>query len=277
MSNKIKETLQEEVERVKVLTEEAARSGAYLYPLKGMVFFATHRSLWRPLMARLVPTMSLSAGVLAFMFIFTYLPQAAVLSLFNGPLAALSTVFLTLSESSTIINLLSRNFLIEEALVDTFDGTLVAMDKTHIVAEGRQINAGRHDAVGKLGKLVKKPFEKFTPTAIIRYFMYLPLNFIPVVGTAIFLTLQGRRAGPTSHTRYFQLKGWNSSRRDEWVREHQAAYTGFGVVAVLLELVPFASILFAFTNTVGAALWAADLEGSGTTAPKLKEQAASAE
>ena len=52
----------------------------------------------------------------------------------------------------------------------------------------------------------------------------------------------------------------------------------FGVVAVLLELAPVASIFFAFTNTVGAALWASDLERSQpTTAPKLQEEAARAE
>lgn len=53
--------------------------------------------------------------------------------------------------------------------------------------------------------------------------------------------------------------------------------SSFGVATVLLELVPIASILFAFTNTVGAALWAADMEkgnvtGQGT-APNLREQA----
>jgi hypothetical protein len=52
----------------------------------------------------------------------------------------------------------------------------------------------------------------------------------------------------------------------------------FGVPAVLLELVPLAGIFFSFTNTVGAALWAADLEkgndsGSSSTAPNLRNQA----
>lgn len=58
----------------------------------------------------------------------------------------------------------------------------------------------------------------------------------------------------------------------------------FGIPAVLLELVPIAGILFSFTNTVGAALWAADMEqgqnqdsisqGSGSsTAPNLRNQA----
>lgn len=33
-----------------------------------------------------------------------------------------------------------------------------------------------------------------------------------------------------------------------------------GMASVLLEMVPFASMLFEFSNAVGAALWAADLE-----------------
>lgn len=57
--------------------------------------------------------------------------------------------------------------------------------------------------------------------------------------------------------------------------------SSFGVAAILLELVPLASILFAFTNTVGAALWAADMEKGNVTeegtAPKLREQAKKAE
>lgn len=51
----------------------------------------------------------------------------------------------------------------------------------------------------------------------------------------------------------------------------------FGVPAVLLELVPVAGVFFAFTNTVGAALWAADLEQHNTTAPGLRDQAKKAE
>lgn len=72
---------------------------------------------------------------------------------------------------------------------------------TDFVSEGRQIKSGHRDPIAKLGTLVKKPFAKFTPEAIIRYFMYLPLNFIPVVGTAIFLTLQG-----TSVLKYLSME-----------------------------------------------------------------------
>lgn len=136
----------------------------------------------------------------------------------------------------------------------------------------RQVKSGS-DSIARLGKLVSKPFAKFTPKAIIRYFMYLPLNFIPVVGTVLFILLQGKRYGPQAHSRYFQLKSMSKGRKEEWIEKRQGAYTSFGIIAVLLEMVPIAGIFFAFTNTTGAALWAADLEKKEGTAPELREQA----
>ncbi|KAI9808798.1 MAG: hypothetical protein M1825_003951 [Sarcosagium campestre] len=268
---KVQETVTEEVDRVKSLAQDAARSGAYLYPLKGIAYFLAHRDLWKPLLSKLAPTITLAIGVITFMFVFAYLPQAAVLSIFNGPLAAFTTILLTLSESSTLFTILSKTFLIEDALIDTFDGTLLLRNMTNIVAEGRQINSGGGEPMAKLGKLVKKPFAKFTPKAIIRYVMYLPLNFIPVVGTVIFLILQGRRSGPAAHARYFQLKAFNQSQKTEYVHDRKAAYTSFGLVANALELIPVASIFFAFTNTVGAALWAADIEREKDLAAKRSQ------
>lgn len=49
--------------------------------------------------------------------------------------------------------------------------------------------------------------------------------------------------------------------------------SSFGIPAVLLELIPFVGIVFAFTNTVGAALWASDMEQQRATAPNLQQQA----
>ena len=73
-------------------------------------------------MSKLAPIISTGVGVTTFMFFFTYLPQAAILAIFNGPLAALTAILLVLSESSTISNIMSRTLFIEDALVDTFDG-----------------------------------------------------------------------------------------------------------------------------------------------------------
>ena len=151
--------------------------------------------------------MTLGLGVTIAMFLFTYLPQLTVLVFTQGPLAAFTTVLLVLSESSTLTMVLSKALLIEDSLIDTFDGTLVARDQSALVEKERTVKSNRAgDAISRLGKLVSKPFQKFTPKALIRYIMYLPLNFIPVVGTAIFVVLQGKKFGPSVHSRYFQLK-----------------------------------------------------------------------
>ncbi|EON99045.1 putative protein family protein [Phaeoacremonium minimum UCRPA7] len=248
IQSKAQEVATEDFGRAKVMATDAARSGSYWYPIKGIFYFASHPALWKPLASRILPTLALSAGVIGSMFLFTYIPQVSVLVFVNGPLAVFTTVLLILSESSTIINIISRTWFLQDAILDTFDGTLVAKDATSLVTEGRELKSGS-DPIARLGKILKNPFERFSPKALVRYVMYLPLNFIPVVGTVIFIFLQGRTRGKAVHGRYFQLKKWSNSQKSAWLQEHTAPYTAFGTVATLLELVPFASIFFTFTNT----------------------------
>jgi hypothetical protein len=165
---KAKEVAKEDFDRAASVAKSAARSGAYLYPIRGIIYFLTHRELWRPLASKLIPTLTLSVAVTVLMFVFTYVPQVAILFFTSGPLAPLTAVTLILSESSTIINMLSRNFIVQDALIDVFDGTLLAKNQGDIVAEGRQLKSGG-DAVARLGKLAKRPFERFTLKSIIRY------------------------------------------------------------------------------------------------------------
>ncbi|KAM4065129.1 etoposide-induced protein 2.4 (EI24) domain-containing protein [Hirsutella rhossiliensis] len=277
VSGKAQEVLKEDYDKARAVALDALKSRAYLYPVKGIIYFFTHRSLWKPFVSRIGPYLSLSAAVIGGMFAFTYLPQLAVLVFVNGPLAVVTTVLLVLNESSTIVNIISRNWILQDAILDTFDGTLVARNATNVVREGREIKSGS-EPMQRLGKILKSPFERFSPKALVRYVMYLPLNFIPVVGTAIFIFLQGRNRGRLVHDRYFQLKKWSRFQRSEWLGKHIGPYTAFGLVATLLEMVPLASFFFTFTNTVGAALWAADIEALDTsmtddTAPTLREAA----
>lgn len=246
MADSVKETAKREVQDIKNLANDAARSGAYIYPLKaskltpssfpdrntqltysqGIFYFISHKPLWKPLLSRLLPTLTLGTAVTVFMFVFTYLPQAAILAFTSGPLAALTTVLLVLSESSTLTMLLSKTLLIEDALLDTFDGTLLSRGHNALVGRERTVKgSSAGDVVARLGKLAAKPFQKFTPQAIVRYVMYLPLNFFPVIGTAMFVLLQGRKYGPGAHSRYFQLKGMSKGQQEEWTERRQGAYT----------------------------------------------------
>ncbi|KAH0543063.1 hypothetical protein FGG08_002576 [Glutinoglossum americanum] len=125
--------------------------------------------------------LTLSIGVLVFMFTFTYLPQVAVLSAVSGPFAVLAAGVLVIGESSVIAGVLGRVCLMEEGVVDTFDAVLVENGMMDLVAEGRQINAGSRDAIGKLGKLVKRPFVKFSPSSIISFGITTTLlEFVPL-------------------------------------------------------------------------------------------------
>ena len=180
-------------------------------------------------MTKLAPSLSLALVVTTTMFLIAYLPQAAIMSFTSGPIAAVSAALLTLSESSTLTTVLAKTFLVQDALTDTFDGTLLSKSgTTSLVGQGRQVKASGSDPISRLGKLVKKPFDKYTPTALIRYLMFLPLNAVPVVGTGLFVIMQGRKAGPGAHERYFQLKGWNGEQKRKHVEEFKGAYTRYG-------------------------------------------------
>lgn len=195
------------------------------------------------------------------MFVVTYLPQAAILTFVDGPIAFVNAAMLVLSESSTLILLISRWWWIDDAAVEVFDAVLVQQNQTALVAAGREIRPMRSsDPISKLGKRLKKPFGDGLVKSLIRYVVLLPLNFIPVVGTMVFFVLNARNVGPAHHARYFQLKGFSETERKDWVKRNQGGYVGFGLACVLLNLVPIVNIVFAFTHTVGAALWAVKLE-----------------
>lgn len=75
-----------------------------------------------------------------------------------------------------------------------------------------------------------------------RYLLTLPLNFVPVVGTAFFLGYNGEsarrclhvskeltaglKAGPGYHARYFQLKGFDKEKRQAAISKRRGSYTG---------------------------------------------------
>jgi len=215
MQHNLKETIEEKAHRATKLSKDAIASGTYLYPVKGVSYFLSNKSLWHPLTSRLLPAMGLSAVVIIAMFVFTYFPQAAILALFHGPLAFVNAAMLVLSESATIITLLSKAFLVDKALIDVFDGVLLEHQLSSLVSNGRNLElSNTGDTMKKLGKkMIKKPLSRFSPKALVHYLMWLPLNLIPVVGTVLFLIVQARKVGPDAHDRYFQLRNFSQTQR----------------------------------------------------------------
>ncbi|KZP00706.1 hypothetical protein CALVIDRAFT_533037 [Calocera viscosa TUFC12733] len=218
-----KEEAKQGFARMTEIAGEGVRSGAYWYPIKGIFYLLAHPKLLRPL----IPTIALSifVSLIITMSIFgaLYLPTSAVLSIFNGPVGFVSAVTVLLSFSGTVVNALARSLFMQGALEGVFDQVLLEHDLETLVSRGREI---KKTSTGKrLGAALTRPLSRFSPQAVLRYVLSIPLNLIPLVGTVFFILYNGVRGGPSWHERYFQLKRFDKEQRAEFVRKRRGAYS----------------------------------------------------
>ncbi|KAI5957173.1 hypothetical protein KGF54_000101 [Candida jiufengensis] len=107
----------------------------------------------------------------------------------------------------------------------------------------------------------------------IKYFSILPfsitkilflffINFIPVVGPIIILIIKVNSKSVQVHRRYFILKGFDLIEIENFYKLNKNSYLLFAIFALLLESIPCVNVLLLFTNTIGAALWAVDIENT---------------
>ena len=226
-----------------------------------MYYFLTHPFLYPLLRARLLPCFLLTIFIYANLFIWTYLPQVAFLSIWHRQLAWFNATVLVLGEGAAIVALLFEAFFVDETQVDVFDSVLINEGYEDLITGVRVINSEEEDPVKKLGKPQGGAiYAPFSLRQIVEFVVLLPLNFIPVGGTVAFVVLTGYRAGPLQHWRYFRLLDFNKKERNAFVKTRKLTYTWFGSVALMLQLVPGLSMLFLLTTAAGSALWAAQME-----------------
>jgi uncharacterized protein involved in cysteine biosynthesis len=203
----------------------------------------------------------LSTFILANLFIWTYLPQVAFLAIFHGPGAWLNATILVLGEGAAIVAILFEAVFVDETLVDVFDGVLVNEGFEDLVGNARILDREAGNAVKMLGKPTKSAvYSPFSLRQIIEFILFLPINLIPVAGVPLFLVLTGYRAGPLHHWRYFKFLEFSKKERQQYIKSKQTSYTGFGMVALALQLVPVLSMFFLLTTAAGSALWVVKLE-----------------
>ena len=169
--------------------------------------------------------------------------------------------FLVLGEGSAVVALLFEAFFVDECLVDVFDAVLVNEGYEDLVSRSRIVDPDAGDPVKQLGKPTESAvYSPFSLRQVLEFIIFLPLNFIPIAGTPIFLILTGYRAGPFQHWRYFKLLGFTKKKRNAFIKQRKLRYTWFGTVALLLQLVPVLSMMFLLTTAAGSALWVVKLE-----------------
>lgn len=241
-------------------------SPAFLYPLKGIWYFTTHRYLWPLLQSRLVPLTLLSTCVLAILFLTAYLPIVGFLALFHYRGSAwVNATFFILGIGAVVIQLLFEGMLVDHTQVDVFDAVMVGEGYEDLVKKRRAVseNFEEIDPYERLGPRDKgAAFYPFSFRQIIELVILLPLNFVPFVGVPLFLILTGYRAGPLMQWRYFQLKEFSRKERKQFIQNkgHKFEYMWFGAVHITLQLIPVLAMLFLLTTAAGCALWSIRLE-----------------
>ncbi|KAK4057212.1 hypothetical protein OIO90_001707 [Microbotryomycetes sp. JL221] len=257
--DKAKKIAKDDARSVGSFAGEAVKSGGYLYPIYGVLYLLRNPRLLNGVRPAIYKSAMWSAIATVALFVLTYLPQVAVLAVVSGPFSFIAAIPLVLAESFLVSSFLVRTMIMPGASEKLFDAVLVQKGHSDLVEQGRTLNKTGGQIT--LGKSVLKPISKrFSTEGLWRYLITLPLNFIPGVGTAFFLYYNGSRAGPSYHSRFFELKKFDKSNRHSFVEQRRGAYTSFGAMSIALGLIPVVGTATQFSSTVGAALLASDFE-----------------
>lgn len=137
---------------------------------------------------------------------------------------------------------------------------------TDLVAPQRILFYDAPNSVRMLGKpTTRAEYQPWSLKQIIELIVFLPFNFVPYVGTPIFIMITGWRLGKLSHHRWFKLRGLNKKEIKGELRLRRWEYLWFGTVAMILEIIPVLNFFFLLTTTAGAAMWVAKMEDRART------------
>ncbi|TMW61255.1 hypothetical protein Poli38472_013718 [Pythium oligandrum] len=219
------------------------------YAIQGIAYFFTHPRLWLTAIYPLLYTLLFAIVSAVVIFAVALRPQARGLADAGVPngLAWVLAVFLAIIEiflATLIYSLIALPGYADRV----FD--MVLTDKGHgEVVHNKKIRA----SFGRTCSI-------WCRVNMSRQVLTLPLNLIPFVGTITYIWINGLLFGWEAHLYYFELKGYSYSEQKEVVDSHKRTYSSFGMQTLVSEMIPALGPLFLFTNAVGAALFAADLE-----------------
>ena len=259
-----------------------------LYPVRGMLYFLYHPTLFRSCLDRMLRLFLITLGALLVLSLLTYKLQYFFLAKLFGPgfLGHSATLAALLAESIIPVYLLSERFIraVGNRLFDTVlkqQGIRQPLSSTkqqkaalQIAADQeQQYQAQKHQEWGILWKvfsyaasiILQPKATESTLKQYLRMASTTPVFALAPIGPIVFAYLNGFGSTAKLLDHYLVQKDLKRpSDRESWYQLHQREFRMFGAVVFALNLIPVANWLFVFTNTVGAALYAADIERNGT-------------
>ncbi|KAF0684874.1 Aste57867_23118 [Aphanomyces stellatus] len=222
------------------------------YAIQGILYFLVHPSLWLVSLCPMIMTIvvavcsvvGLFAGLYPIEILYKHVGLPSGWSWFLAVMTVLVLIFLV-----TIIYSLTCT----PCFLDKIFEKVLEMRGHGLVVEDAETRAN-------CGRQCRACCKVSIWLHLVVLIVTLPLNFIPVVGTVVYVWLNGSLKGWEAHMYYFEMKGYDYDQQKTIFESRRLQYTSFGMQTMYLELIPLLGFIFLFTNTVGAALFAADLE-----------------
>lgn len=251
----------------------------WMYPIKGFYFFFrnAHR-LWHRV-ARFVLEVAIAiAGILFLLFKATFPTQRSFVLHFlphwTGTPLAIALILLETAIAVVVLFQYRLESVQRKLFIDVLAIRKVTVEPAtpddHAWLQERlipQLVGIPLDAPIKTLNRQRKPAAYLSQVLtedehpILHFLITLPLNFVPVVGNALFCFLNSFPTAISLHHYYYtEMKGLSSEEFSAVVHAKKPQYQSFGFVASAFSLIPGLDILLVLTNAVGAALWAADME-----------------
>lgn len=223
------------------------------YPLRGVLYFLRDQHLWRLSVCPVLLTLAVACGVAVALFTFTLHPQErrlydAGLDSFFAWLIAVVFVIVEVFIVTAVYGLVClewyKDKIFAHVLSERGYQELVENEERHSPFLRVLTSCCRVSVLLRLGLLV----------------ITLPLNMVPVLGNITYAWLNGTLMAWEAHLYYFEMKAFDFEQQKEIISQRKLQYSAFGMQAMLLEMIPVVGAIFMFTNSAGAALFAASIE-----------------
>ena len=259
-----------------------------LYPIRGLLYFLYHPTLFRSCLEVILRLFLLTIGVWVALWITTHELQYFFLAKVfgRGFLGRSATLGALLAEAILPVYLLSERFTraISHRLFDTVlkqqglrqPSSTSKQERAALQArlsEQQQYHSEQQREWGTLWRVCTWIINIFlqpkaTESAARQYLRMActsPFLALGPIGPLAFSYLNGFGSTATLLDHYLSQKDLKQpAEREAWYQLHKQEFRIFGAVVFAMNAVPIVNFLFRFTNTVGAALWAADIEKSKT-------------
>lgn len=228
---------------------------------QGIYYFAIHPDIWPFYLSILAPQLAMTLVIYMMMYIMFYPVQAVLACFLYGPGGIVTAWFSVLQQSGMVAGFIVVVVLMPEIHKVAFDAVLSREYTDDVVLLGKLRRLQSVPFLVKFGqKILEIPKILIVPFILFKTFVMLSIGSIPFFGVPLVIILQAPSKGLRCHLRYFVLKGYDKRQIRSIYNSKRGHYMGFGIAANLLESIPIFSVFFMFTNNIGAAIWAIDIE-----------------